>query len=79
MALDLTTYSDEALAALRGEINAETVRRAQLRALPEQARQNAVDYLALGGNTDDLIAAINEAATTRPPQTPAKNASAARR
>jgi hypothetical protein len=78
MALDLTTYSDEELAALRTEINAETVRRAQLRALPDQARQNAVDYMALGGDTADLIAAINEA-TTRPPQTPAKNDSAARR
>jgi hypothetical protein len=78
MALDLTTYSDTELAALRSEVNAETVRRAQLRALPDQARQNAVEYMALGGDTDDLIAAINEA-TTRPPQTPAKDDSTARR
>lgn len=65
MAVDLTTYSDEELTALRTEVNNETVRRAQLRAMPDQIRQNATDYKAMGGNTDDLIAAINEAAAAR--------------
>lgn len=77
MALDLTTYTDTELATLRSEINDETVRRAQLRALPDQARQNAVDYMALGGSTDDLIAAINEAAAA--PTLPDRNDSAVRR
>lgn len=77
MALDLTTYSDTELAALRSEVNAETVRRARLLDLPEQARQNAVDYMALGGNPADLIAAVNDAATT--PTLPDRKDSAARR
>lgn len=77
MALD-PTISDADLAALRIEVNDETVRRAQLRALPDQAHQNAVEYMALGGNTDDLIAAINNAAAT-PPSPPAPNDSAAAR
>lgn len=76
MALD-PTISDAELAALRVEVNAETVRRARLLDLPEQARQNAVEYMALGGDADDLIAAINEAATA--PTLPDRNDSAARR
>lgn len=76
MALD-PTISDAELATLRGEVNAETVRRAQLRSLPDQARQNAVDYMALGGNPADLIAAVNDATTT--PTLPDRKDSAARR
>lgn len=64
MAVDLTTYTDDDLAALRTQVNAETVRRAQLRAMPEQIRQNATDYMAMGGDSADLIDAINSA--TRP-------------
>jgi hypothetical protein len=64
MAVDLTTYSDDDLAALRTEVNNETVRRAQLRAMPEQIRQNATDYKAMGGDPADLIAAINAASET---------------
>lgn len=75
MSLDLSAYSDSDLAALRTEVNAETVRRAQLRAMPEQIRQNATDYKAMGGNTDDLIAAINAASEA----TAADNDSAATR
>lgn len=74
MAVDLTTYSDEDLAVLRNQVNAETVRRAQLRAMPEQIRQNAADYRAMGGNTADLIAAINSAT---PPTEPAEESSPA--
>lgn len=64
MAVDLTTYSDEDLAVLRTEVNNETVRRAQLRAMPDQIRQNATDYKAMGGDPADLIAAINAASET---------------
>jgi hypothetical protein len=64
MAVDLTTYSDDDLAALRTEVNNETVRRAQLRAMPDQIRQNATDYKAMGGDPADLIAAINAASET---------------
>lgn len=66
MAVDLTTYSDEDLETLRGEVNKETVRRAQLRAMPDQIRQNATDYKAMGGDPADLIAAINEASASTP-------------
>lgn len=61
MPLDLTAYSDDDFAALRAAVSVESVRRAQLQALPEQTRQAAVDYMALGGDTADLIAAINSA------------------
>lgn len=74
MAVDLTTYSDEELTALRTEVNAETVRRAQLRAMPDQIRQNATDYKAMGGDPADLIAAINSAT---PPTEPAEESSPA--
>lgn len=75
MAVDLTTYSDEDLAVLRNQVNAETVRRAQLRAMPEQIRQNATDYMAMGGDSADLIAAINSA--TPPPAEPTEESSPA--
>lgn len=69
MAVDLTTYTDEELTELRTKVNAETVRRAQLRAMPDQIRQNATDYMAMGGDSADLIAAINSA--TPPAEKPA--------
>ena len=74
MAVDLTTYSDEDLSVLRTQVNAETVRRAQLRAMPDQIRQNATDYMAMGGDSADLIAAINSA--TPPAESPVRNDSA---
>lgn len=67
MAVDLTTYSDDDLTALRDEVNAESARRAQLRDMPGWIRQNASEYVAMGGDSKDLIAAINSVA---PPVAP---------
>lgn len=57
--MDLTTLTDDELAALRRDVLAEQERRANLATIPGQVAELARTYAAGGGDPDDLRAVID--------------------
>lgn len=57
--MDLTTLTDEDLDALRIDVANEQERRQRLASAPEQVAQIAARFTEDGGDTADLVAAID--------------------
>lgn len=64
---DLTQLSDQQIEDRRVAIMDELARRNQLRDIPEQVRQMAQSFEALGGNKEDLVSKVNEPTPTPEP------------
>lgn len=62
--VDLSTYTDAELAALRDQVNTETTRRAQVASVPDQVQDLLAAYTIAGGDVTALAQAATQAATT---------------
>lgn len=62
--VDLSTMPDDELAHLQRDVSAEQRQRAALSSIPLQIADLATQYRAGGGNTDDLLDALEPSPTT---------------